>query len=66
METPRPRPSLQDWLLLAIGVAFVCAGLIILPCRDGAPTQTTKIYAVAQPCDNQAQCEMLTRVAKQY
>lgn len=30
-DNPPPRPELRDWALLAIGVAFVLMGLIILP-----------------------------------
>jgi len=30
-DTPYPRPSLSDWALLAIAVAFVVSGAIILP-----------------------------------
>ena len=31
MSEEHPRPSFQDWLLLAIGIAFVAIGLVILP-----------------------------------
>ena len=40
----RPRPTFQDWLLLAINVVFVAMGLVILPSKPDVGVVTLAFF----------------------
>jgi hypothetical protein len=46
-EVGYPKPNLQDWMLLTIGILFVAAGLIILPSNRDVGVVT---IALSGPC----------------
>lgn len=45
-QDPYPKPDLRDWALLAIGVAFVVMGLVILPSKPDVGIVTLAFFGL--------------------